>query len=276
MSPKQLNLVARYQQPEYTGENRCIPCTIVNVVIATVVSGFLALVSLVAGVSLFLASLLVIYLRGYLVPGTPTLTQRYLPASVLARFEKGPDTDAYSPDVGGRDTRSDESFDIERELVAAGIVEPCESDGLCLTDAFEREWWNRIEQFYDRGAAVERLGAVLNVDAEGLAFDDSDGRFDVRFEDARIGGWASEAAFLADLAVEPTLDDWLPEWSALESQTRTQLLAGMRVFLDECPRCKAALDPVEDTINTCCSNNMTTVSIDCHECGDRVFNGRYR
>ena len=78
--------LARFKQPEYTGENRCLPCTVVNTIIALVLS--VAVVAgvarvanpaagLAAGVVLLGCSLGAIYLRGYLVPGTPELTKQY-------------------------------------------------------------------------------------------------------------------------------------------------------------------------------------------------------
>jgi hypothetical protein len=47
-------------------------------------------VSLPLSALIFGFFLAVIALRGYLVPYTPTLTKRYLPDSVLRRFEKHP------------------------------------------------------------------------------------------------------------------------------------------------------------------------------------------
>ena len=78
----------RFRRPEYTGENRCLPCTVVNLVFASVLSGAVATVSSpAAAVAVFVLSVALIAVRGYLVPGTPTLTARYLPDRVLARFD---------------------------------------------------------------------------------------------------------------------------------------------------------------------------------------------
>ena len=78
------------KQPEYTGENRCIPCTIVNVLIALVLAGLAYVISLGVSVVVLVLSLIAIYVRGYLVPGTPTLTKQYMPERILALFDKGP------------------------------------------------------------------------------------------------------------------------------------------------------------------------------------------
>ncbi|QZA88520.1 hypothetical protein K0C01_12175 [Salinarchaeum sp. IM2453] len=71
------------RQPEYTGENRCYPCTIVNTGIAFVLGGLAATVSLTLGGIILGLSFLAIYARGYLIPGTPQLTQTYFPDRVL-------------------------------------------------------------------------------------------------------------------------------------------------------------------------------------------------
>ncbi|THE66616.1 hypothetical protein D8Y22_00330 [Salinadaptatus halalkaliphilus] len=86
-----IDIVEELKQPEYTGENRCEPCTIVNVAIAVVAGSLVARRSRIGGVLAVGVSLALIYLRGYLVPGTPTLTKRYLPPAVLRWFGKDPD-----------------------------------------------------------------------------------------------------------------------------------------------------------------------------------------
>lgn len=85
-------LIGRLRRPEYTGENRCLPCTVLNVALGVIAAAVVnrrdrrgAAVTLIAAIG-------VIYLRGYLVPGTPTLTQRYLPDEVLAAFGKQPES----------------------------------------------------------------------------------------------------------------------------------------------------------------------------------------
>jgi hypothetical protein len=78
----------RLEQPAYTGENRCTPCTVVNLLLAAALAALAGRRNRALGLGVFLGSAALIYLRGYLVPGTPELTKRYLPASVLARFGK--------------------------------------------------------------------------------------------------------------------------------------------------------------------------------------------
>lgn len=84
-------IVETLHQPEYTGENRCEACTVVNAVIAAGIAAIVARKSKLAAAIAVGISGALIYLRGYLVPGTPTLTKRYLPPSVLRLFGKEPE-----------------------------------------------------------------------------------------------------------------------------------------------------------------------------------------
>lgn len=93
------NPIDRLRRPEYTGENRCTPCTVLNVVIAAALVGVAAVVTFssaglaaatVVGTAIAVVSGATIYLRGYLVPGTPRLTEIVLPARVRKWFEKRP------------------------------------------------------------------------------------------------------------------------------------------------------------------------------------------
>ncbi|QCS44208.1 hypothetical protein [Natrinema versiforme] len=110
------DIVDDLKQPEYTGENRCEPCTVLNLGIAAVVSTAIARKSRVGGLLAAGISIALIYLRGYLVPGTPTLTKRYLPPEVLRWFGKDPEPDVASG-LGSVDT------------VSADAPEPARSAG---------------------------------------------------------------------------------------------------------------------------------------------------
>lgn len=90
MSRTDPSLLDRLRQPAYTGENRCTPCTALNVAIAVVVSALVGRRRRALGLLVLGVSLAAIYLRGYLVPGTPQLTARYLPEDVRRSIGKDP------------------------------------------------------------------------------------------------------------------------------------------------------------------------------------------
>ncbi len=265
---------------EYTGANRCIPCTIVNAVIATVLSAAIALLWVPAGVIALLVCATVIYLRGYLVPGTPTFTARYLPERVLVWFDKSSesgDLKAAEGDTSVRRTNGgSEPVDTETLLRTAGIVEEQpQEDDLRLTQDFRTAWWERIRQYRDGDDAIEQLAAVLEVSPDALDVE-SDDRFVVSFDGDPIGQWSSDAAFYADLAVEPRLRERISSWDDLGDRTRTELIAGLRAFLERCPTCEADLDTIESARKSCCSSDVVRVNVDCTVCGARVFDGSYR
>lgn len=281
------SLVNRFQQSEYTGENRCIPCTLVNVVIALALAVAIALLWPPAGVLALVVFFGTIYLRGYLVPGTPELTQKYFPKWLLVLFGKDPlEVQPRTPNEGvtrSASVNADEHGEqaepvkVERLLSTAGIVEECENeDDHCLTEEFGEVWWRRIRQLRtDEERVTTQLAAIIDVDPEGLSFDDNEDVFCVTYEGDLIAEWPSDAAFYADLAAEPTLAEWLADWEELSDRQRTELLAGTRAFLENCPACDADLESVENLRKSCCAGEMVDVSITCDDCGARVFNGTY-
>jgi len=183
------------------------------------------------------------------------------------------EVDAGVSTLEGEDRAPEET---EALLRSAGVVEECDDD-LCLTGEFEDVRWRRIRRFRaDDERAATQLAAVIDVDPDALEFVEDDDRFGVTFEGDRIAQWASDAAFYADLATEPTLSEWLPDWDGLSDRQRTELLAGMRAFLEECPACDADLAQVEDVRKSCCSGEMVNVSVDCPDCGALVFSGSYQ
>ncbi|XVH33062.1 hypothetical protein ACNS7O_15890 (plasmid) [Haloferacaceae archaeon DSL9] len=116
----------RLREPEYTGKNRCEPCTISNVGIAAVLGFLAARKSKPFGMFVACASALLIYLRGYLIPGTPALTQRYLPQRVLRWFGKESEPAVASGLEGPAGKETDEngaSTAEERPVTVAGPAE---------------------------------------------------------------------------------------------------------------------------------------------------------
>jgi len=265
-----LKSLETFRQPEYTGENRCIPCTVVNAVLAVcfAVAGGFALGTTVgwgagfrAAVVVLVVSAASIYLRGYLVPGTPWLTKTYFPDWVLRQFDKHPD-----PDVP-----IDEEFDVESVLLRAGAVEPCEhGSDLCLTDEFEDAWNDRISAIKGDTRPETELAALLDVDPDSLSIEEYGDAFVATVDTVRVGQWESRAAFLADLAAGAELQERLADWDDLDVQQRNQLLYGLRVFLEACPACEGPVTMDEETVESCC-RSIDIVAVSCNQCEARVF-----
>jgi len=122
MSSRGTSLRDRIREPEYTGENRCVPCTVLNVVLAAALTAASAAFGPVVAAAVLVASLGSIYYRGYLVPGTPELTKRYLPDRVLRLFGKAPEGPRDGWEEAGR---SDEVTvtTFEADQTADGVTE---------------------------------------------------------------------------------------------------------------------------------------------------------
>lgn len=243
----------RFRRPEYTGENRCTPCTVVNLVIAALASVVFGGVAAPLGVAVAVISLLSIYLRGYLVPGTPTLTKRYLPDRVLRWFDKPPTTNL------------DTDLDVETQLLAVGAVEPVDDD-LRITTEFEAAWRREIERV--RGDVARRAGALLDLDDPEI--DEGTSVCQVSDGDRIVARWPSTAALIADIAAVPLLRDRTANWDDLAQIEQGQLLAGLRLFVETCPDCGGPLAFSEEQVQSCC-RTRDVVSYDCESCDARVM-----
>lgn len=302
----------RLRQPEYTGENRCIPCTVTNVVITvglvlavwygwTVLVGSLAW--LVGGLVL-VGGLAAIWLRGYLVPGTPTLTKQYFPESVLRVFDKEPTADTPGGfDTGAVETEDDaaataeetaadhdeadtdadaetaaetEEIDAEELLLSAGVVTPCANeDDLCMTEGFRVNWRGRMTAMDDDGAEQIALAHELDLEPEEIEFTEYGNAFVALNDGQRLGQWESQPALVADLAAARELPRWVDGWEALPVKSRSQLLSGLRVFLDDCPGCDGSVSIGVETVESCC-RSREVVATNCEGCDARLLEMRYQ
>ncbi|WP_276259930.1 hypothetical protein [Haloglomus litoreum] len=284
-----MSIVERVRKPEYTGENRCIPCTLANSVIAVVLAAVVGaawwvLVGTVTGGAVvaavvLVASALSIWLRGYLVPGTPELTKRYFPDWLLAKFDKGPA--AAGGMAAGAGGAAGDGTDDERELqgqvnseavlLEAGVVEPCaDEDDLCLSPAFRGSWRDRMGTIREEGAERAELANQLDLDPEEVRFEEHGGAFVAFYDGRRAGQWESRAALIADLAAARVLPEWVGGWDDLAIGARSQLLGGLRIFIDECPDCSGPVVAGRETVESCCRSHEV-VAANCQECGSRLL-----
>jgi len=261
--------VHRLRQPEYTGENRCLPCTVVNVAIAAVIGTLVGVAFPPAGLVVFVASLAVIYLRGYLVPGTPALTKRYLPDSVLRLFDKGdlPDPPSVEDDA-----------DVETFLLDVGAVEVCRDEtDLCLTDDFREAWYDRIQTHRERGDADDSVAVLfdgLDIEPDRVRVESYGDAYEAYIDDTRVGQWESRAAYFADLGAEAELRARHPAWHRMGFDERTEILGALRLWLERCPSCDGPVTLGEDTVESCC-RSIDVIAATCEDCGARLFEAQF-
>jgi len=248
----------RVRQPEYTGANRCLPCTAVNVVLAATGSIALGVAWAPLGIAAFAVSLAAIYLRGYLVPGTPPLTKRYLPGRVLRWFEKDP---ASAPD---------RAVDVETALRELGAIEECpDRDDLCLAPAFHEEWVARLRDDGDTDTENLRLLGVDTAGEDISANDDGTG-ISVSVGGQLAGQWPSRAAHVADLAAAGLLRERDPRWDDRDRDWRAAVCESLRVFLETCPSCEGRVELGEERVESCC-REIDVAAAECTDCGARLF-----
>lgn len=290
----------RFRQPEYTGENRCTPCTLTNLAIAGGVALALQRRSRALAALFLPLALASIWLRGYLVPGTPELTKRYFPDRVLAWFDKGPEhagpdgfavpeattgsartgngAPAASPAEDDEEAAApaeeppEPAEDIEPEavLVRAGVIEPCEDvDDLCLSESFQKEWEAELERVSPEGAEKEALADVLDADGE-VAFEEFGDAFAATVDGEFVGQWESRAALVADLAAARVLPDHVADWERYDAPGQGTLVRSLRVFVETCPSCGGAVVPSQKTVSSCC-REYDVMAVSCEECGERLL-----
>ena len=285
-----IKLIRSLRRPEYTGDNRCEPCTVLNVVLAGLLGSAIARKSRVGGYAALLVSVGLIYLRGYLIPGTPELTKRYLPPEVLRWFGKEPQLETRSglgkqSESGNNSNESSsetstadpleetEDIDLHDYLLAEGILEPCEDrDDLCLVTEFRTEWDHKIAELADKNLEAAEAGSVLGIErnAEEFEIEQYGDAWTLVADSGTLGQWPSQGAFLADVGAARVLDTWSTQWSTLAPAQRGQILNGLRLFLKQCPGGSGSVSMNQETVESCCSSHEV-ITVSCDETGDRLF-----
>jgi len=273
-------VISRVRQPEYTGENRCLPCTAVNVALAALVSSaILVVVNVPVAVLVFSVGLVLIALRGYLVPGTPALTRRYFPESVLRVFGKAPDAaDSSGWETLDRvETRRERSTDVEQLLGEMGAVERADDSGYQFTAEFETAVKRRLDDIRRAGSTPD--GHPVPLDRETLA-----PLFDAEPEEisykqraypaikigVRVRKWPGQASLFADVAAHQALAGRSDSWLELPYEQRLDALEALRSFHDRCPSCDGPLAETTETVQSCCLS-MDVIALACENCGEQLL-----
>lgn len=241
----------RIRNPRHTGRRRCWPCTVLNVgvvvlggaVLSTVGSDAVALLAVLFGLG-------VVWLRGYLVPGTPRIGRR-LPESVRSRF-------------GTHDPAAD--LPATERLVAAGVLH----DDLGVAADVDAAVYERASALVDDRETLE--------DAVSARFDATDvsvnrrlgggERWFARDGDGRtVGQWEARPLAALDVAGAAVLDDRLADWDGRDDAERTTMLALLRYGVSDCPTCGTAFTESDGRRVTCCGGRSLVGARRCAECG---------
>ncbi len=261
--------LAELKNPSYTGPNRCVPCTLLNVVIAAALSLLLAAAAVAAlsteagvllGVVAFAGAVATIYFRGYLIPGTPTFTKRYFPDRLLALFDKAPEPTAW------------EEVDPREVLLAVGVVvDDPEIGDLTLDPAFADAWERAAATHWTDESTLRRsLGRLAGADPNDLDFEERPHSFAALADGSHLANWPSRAACVADAAGAGLLPDWDPDWEERSLPLQADVLGVLRLFLERCPACEGSVALSQDVVESCC-RSRDVVAATCRDCDARLF-----
>ncbi|NGM69659.1 hypothetical protein G6M89_11685 [Natronolimnobius sp. AArcel1] len=285
------DLLERVRKPAYTGENRCLPCTIANAGLVALAVGVLLLASvpLIATV-VATVGLATIWLRGYVVPYTPQFAPRLAAMIPGTAFKQSPDG-TVDAGLGDRATESAQpSGDavVEALLEAAVVVpereraadrhdddthNPTETDaepGLTLEPAFRDEWRQEMKSLRERD--IEELAAVAD-DLTSPSVDVRVGSGLGRSAETLVIARSGTISLRREIAIAE-----LAAARALESRIddpAIRLAAGrpLRSLLAACPLCDRA---VTISQSSCCGE-VTPVgetppeTLFCPDCNVRLF-----
>ncbi len=230
-----LSLIERLRQPAYTGERRCWPCTLLNLVLVAIAAAGTGLVSVPAAVLIGATGVALIALRGYVVPYTPMIAPKL---TAWVPFDIGPST--INP-------RSDSLLAVDDPerlltvLVAAGVV--VEDGELFLDAAVERAWEQRMDGLREKSDAEVAFAVAEAVPfpADSLVSND---RLLLAGEHNR-DVWLTRPVAIASAAGIDVLVE-----HGVDRQTAAAAVDPLRLFLQHCPDCG---DPVvESTVHNCC------------------------
>lgn len=236
-----MRLLGTLRNTAHTGENRCVPCTIVNLgILWLVVNGLGLFGRFLVGGGVLVLGLLVIWLRGYLVPFTP----RFAPWLV----DRAPVPTTWFHDTretGALSGNGDEDQLVE-ELVRAGVVDVGE-ERVYLDSAFERRWHEEMDRLADRSPGtladeLSRLQAIPGarpVDEAGQRWIAIDGQTSL------VPHHVAVAELGAARALESVIDD---------PGRRLAMARPLREFLTDCPVCDS---PFEQSTEVACCGGHT-------------------
>ncbi|UPV74319.1 hypothetical protein M0R89_17500 [Halorussus limi] len=280
------SLYDRLRDPSHTGDRRCWPCTVVNVVLLLVAAAFVArrrsrsLAAVLGGVGAA-----AIAVRGYLVPFTPRFAPRlvsWLPGDPFGHGDPTPIGasrtlgESGTPDASDR-TGTDDPPDAPAAPDASGSL----GDETDAEDAGEAV----LSALLDRGVVVaddrsvaldEEFRDAWRAEMETLRARDDDGLAAALREAGPDGavvdvvesnGWAGDDRrwfVVSDGSDDPANESWLTRPVALAEAAavraladetdlpatrRAQAAAPLRTLLQACPVCDG---PVEETTETDC------------------------
>lgn len=164
-----------------------------------------------------------------------------------------------------RDGDTADSQSVEALLRSVDVIEPTvDGTDVRLTDAFERALSERIAQLRGGDRALRWLATTRGIDSDAITVTEADEQYVVGHDGETIGVWHSEAGFLATIAAEPTIREWIDEerLADLDDEVRAELSARLVMCLERCPSCEEPLSFVDHERD----DGTSEVALQCRDC----------
>ena len=258
-----MSVIDSLKRPEHTGANRCRPCTVVNAVFVAVVGLALGVLWLPAGFVVLALGAALVYLRGYVVPGTPSFAPRLVAAAGLSGvFEHDDDEPRKSETL---DANVDPDVMLSTLLDAGVLVE--HEDGLFLTDDARDEWESTMATL--RKASDDELADAV---AAALPFEaDVAAEFDgISIDGPKMSVWISRPQAIADVATLLAVTE-----RGVDPMVSLAATEPLRMFTEVCPECGGPVE--ETTVRNCCGGSGSIYQspeqavLGCSDCGAVVY-----
>lgn len=260
-----MDALDQFRRPEYTGSNRCWPCTALNLVLVALAAVWLAVRRRrLVGLLVAAVGVAAVVLRGYVVPYTPTIAPQLVAASPL------PD-DLFKTEAAPAGERASlTAADLDGEAVFEGLLEAgaVEASGEMVlpaesVDATWREEMDRLATL-----SLEELAAVATraLPADEVApYTDTDGEWLLVDGEELVARPVAVAELAAYRALDGVVED---------TGLRLAGAGAFPMFLEQCPVC--ATDLTESSTVSCCGGhsqpreNPADVLL-CPACDQRVY-----
>lgn len=262
-----MDVLETLRRPEYTGTNRCWPCTAVNALALGVVTFVIALRNPLMGLGVLSLGGIGILLRGYVVPYTPTFAPRLIES--VPGGDRLFSTHVESRPAGGIGDENASGEAVLSALSEEGVL--VGDEALSLSDDVASDWHESMRELANSStddlATAVREASTTPVQTR-LVEDDGSAWIVLTDEAESLASetWLSRPVAIADVAAVRILTD-----HDIDPQTASNAAAPLRLFLEACPDCGG--DLVETTGEDCCGGfgpSGPTPVLACADCAQRL------
>jgi hypothetical protein len=243
-------LVSSLKHPSYTGRARDPGFVVANVLAVSLVAVAVERVVPLSGTVLIVVGMVLLAVRGYVLPGTPWFVRV---VGSRCREPRPVDTTAWD----------------EQELLRAGVLTRTDGD-FQPTESFLTHWRAHVSAAGPRADDHRALAVALGVDPARVRLEWRDGVLCAEAGGTQLGAWLSRAALVADTASIHVLRRQHPSWDRFSPWRRGAILSTLRLYLDVCPGCDG-ITVLDRAPSRRPNVGGRTVAVTCAACDARLF-----